>query len=57
MKDVIILIFMIATYFVSAYMHEKDMIRHCVEDGTLYTWNNEYTFECKATKNQVGNKE
>jgi len=35
---------------IGAYSHEKDLIRQCVEDGTLYTWDDEYVFECKAIK-------
>lgn len=57
MKLIGALCFFIFTYWAAAYAHESDLIRHCVEEGTLKTWNGEYNFECKAIKKQSYNVE
>jgi hypothetical protein len=50
MKTLLHIALIIGGIILSGYAHESDLIRHCIEEGTMHTWNNDYTFECKAIK-------
>jgi len=34
--------------FLSAYMHELDMLAGCEKTGVLYTWSNANPIQCKS---------
>jgi len=52
MYYIVFIVSVIFVVWVGGYSHEKDLIRQCVEEGTLHTWNSDYKFKCEASENK-----